>query len=104
MPPSGVESRDSGHCMGGAPTITTASCLRRAVLVLALGALAAPASIARAQVLYGSVVGNVSDSTGSAVPGATVTVTNTDTGATRDTVTDGTGAYRFTSVQPGNYT
>jgi len=59
---------------------------------------------ATAQVLYGSLVGNVTDATGSAVPGATVTVTDRETGASHDAVTDSTGAYRFTSVQPGVYT
>ena len=59
---------------------------------------------ATAQVLYGSLVGNVTDATGSAVPGATVTVTDRETGASHDAVTDSTGAYRFTTVQPGVYT
>ncbi len=69
-------------------------------LVLVLFALA---SAAGAQVLYGSIVGNVTDGTGSAVPGASVTVTNTDTGATHEAVSDSTGAYRFTTLQPGAY-
>ena len=58
---------------------------------------------AGAQVLYGSLVGNVSDDTGAAVPGATVTIHNKGTGTSRDTTTDATGAYRFDTVQPGMY-
>ena len=58
---------------------------------------------AGAQVLYGSLVGNVSDDTGAAVPGATVTIRNKGTGTSRDTTTDATGAYRFDTVQPGMY-
>ncbi|MBA2353281.1 MAG: carboxypeptidase regulatory-like domain-containing protein, partial [Acidobacteria bacterium] len=61
------------------------------------------ASNADAQVLYGSVVGNVTDNTGAALPGSTVTVTNKETGAVRETVTDETGAYRVPTLQPGSY-
>ncbi len=49
--------------------------------VLALLALGASPSFVSAQVLYGSIVGNVTDGTGAAVPGATITVTHRDTGA-----------------------
>ena len=62
------------------------------------------ASPLSAQVLYGSLVGNVTDETGAAVPGATVTITNRETGASRDAVTDSAGAFRFGAVQPGTYT
>src|SRR5688500_18315529 len=58
---------------------------------------------AGAQVLYGSLVGNVSDETGAAVPGATVTILNKATGVSRDATTDATGAYRLDTVQPGTY-
>jgi hypothetical protein len=58
---------------------------------------------AGAQVLYGSLVGNVSDDTGAAVPGATVTIRNKQTGASRDATTDAAGAYRFDTVLPGVY-
>ena len=64
--------------------------------------LALPAA-GGAQVLYGSLVGNVSDETGAAVPGATVTIRNKETGTSRDTTTDATGAYRFDTVVPGTY-
>jgi Carboxypeptidase regulatory-like domain/TonB dependent receptor-like, beta-barrel len=57
-----------------------------------------------AQVLYGSLVGNVTDETGAAVPGATVVVTHRGTGASREIVTDANGAYRFPTVQSGTYT
>jgi hypothetical protein len=73
-----------------------------AILALAIAAAAAPSL--DAQVLYGSIVGNVRDSTGAILPGATVTITHNETKATRETVTDGTGAYRFSTVQPGSYT
>ena len=56
---------------------------------------------AGAQVLYGSIVGQISDSSGAAAPGATVTITNRDTGLTRTAVSTETGAYSFTNVLAG---
>jgi hypothetical protein len=73
------------------------------VCALALLALAA-ATPARAQVLYGSLVGNITDDTGGAVPGATVVITHSETGASHEAVTDAAGAYRFSTLQPGTYT
>jgi hypothetical protein len=58
---------------------------------------------ATAQVLYGSIVGNLTDETRGAVPGATVTITSTETGASRDVVSDSNGHYSFAAVQPGTY-
>jgi hypothetical protein len=72
-----------------------------ALLVVALGLPALPAG---AQVLYGSIVGTVKDATGGVLPGATVTITNKETKATRENVTDPAGAYRFPTLQPGTYT
>ena len=71
--------------------------------IAALILLAGPASLA-AQVLYGSMVGNITDSTGGAVPGATVTITHSETGASHEAVADANGTYRFSTVQPGTYT
>ena len=56
-----------------------------------------------AQVLYGSIVGQLSDASGAAVPGATVTITNQDTGLTRTAVSNETGGYSFTNVLAGSY-
>jgi len=71
------------------------------VLLLTLGGSAASLE---AQVLYGSIVGNVTDSTGAAVPGATVTIEQTETKLKRELVTDTAGAYHFTAVPSGTYT
>lgn len=73
--------------------------LSRVAILVTL--LIAPA--AEAQVLYGSLIGNVTDGTGAAVPGAAVTITNTQTQASRETVSDESGVYRFTTIQPGPY-
>ena len=54
-----------------------------------------------AQVLYGSIVGHVRDSTGAAVPGAAVTITHLETKLSRETVAEATGAYTFSTVPTG---
>ncbi len=63
--------------------------------------LAAPS--ASAQILYGSLTGTVTDSSDAVVPGATVTITNKQTGATRTTVTNDSGGYNIPTVQSGTY-
>ena len=50
-----------------------------------------------------SITGTVKDSTGAAVPQATVTTHNRGTSANRSTTTDESGIYRITSLSPGNY-
>ncbi len=69
-------------------------------LLLALTALLQPAN---AQVLYGSVTGNVSDQSGATVPGATVTLTNQGTGQVREAMTSEDGTYTIPNVLPGVY-
>ena len=58
---------------------------------------------AHAQVLYGSLTGNVTDASGAAVPGVKVEVLNTATGVSRQGVTDERGTYLFSDLQPGTY-
>jgi hypothetical protein len=58
---------------------------------------------AGAQVLYGSIVGNVKDPQGAVIPGATVTIVNKETNLTRESTTDAEGAYSLTNVLPGRY-
>lgn len=57
-----------------------------------------------AQVLYGSIVGNVKDQTGAALPGADVTIVNTETNLTRHGITSEAGLYSFPTVPSGTYT
>jgi len=56
-----------------------------------------------AQVLYGSIVGNVTDAQGAAIPGATVTVVNKETNLTREATTNEEGNYNLVNVLPGRY-
>ncbi len=51
----------------------------------------------------GDVAGTVLDPTGAAIPGATVTLTNNETGAKQTASTSSTGAYRFALLNPGSY-
>ncbi len=55
------------------------------------------------QTLYGSLTGNVSDPSGSAIPNAKVEVLNTGTGITKSTTTDDRGAYLMSDLLPGTY-
>ena len=57
-----------------------------------------------AQVLYGSLVGNVKDSSDAAVAKAVVTAVNKGTNQSRKVVTDDSGGYSFTDLQGGVYT
>jgi hypothetical protein len=50
------------------------------------------------------VKGVVTDSSGALVPGADIVVTNLDTGAKRQTLTNETGGYEVPLLQPGRYT
>jgi hypothetical protein len=69
--------------------------------LLLLGA-ALPA-FGQSTAINGSIEGMVTDSSGAALPGVTVTVTNTDTGAQRVVVTGAEGAYRAPLLPLGSY-
>jgi Carboxypeptidase regulatory-like domain len=50
-----------------------------------------------------AIVGQVNDPTNAAVPGATVTTTNRETGLKRMTETDDSGRFNFPQLKPGPY-
>src|SRR6202022_4657616 len=50
-----------------------------------------------------AIIGQVSDASGAAVPGATVTVTNKETGLRRSASTDDSGRFSFPQLKPGAY-
>src|SRR5579862_3237693 len=58
---------------------------------------------ASAQVLYGSLTGNVTDKTGGAVPNAKVEATNISTGIGKQTTTDERGVFLIQDAQAGMY-
>ncbi len=62
----------------------------------------APAPAA-AQVLYGSLVGTVQDSTGAVVPKVKVVVTNTGTNQSVETATNESGLYALATLAAGTY-
>jgi hypothetical protein len=72
-------------------------------LVMALAVLAVP-SQASAQVLYGSIVGNVIDPNGASVARASVLVTDQATAVSQTVTTDESGTYQLVNLQPGTYT
>jgi hypothetical protein len=72
-------------------------------IVLAAALCVMNAAIADAQAVYGSLVGNVSDSSGGAIPGATVTATQVETNLTREVVTNASGAYSIPNIPSGTY-
>jgi carboxypeptidase family protein/TonB-dependent receptor-like protein len=58
---------------------------------------------ATAQAVRATVLGTVTDRTGAVLPGATVNVTNTETGVVQSTVADSQGRYTVTDLLPAAY-
>jgi len=58
---------------------------------------------AESQILYGSIVGNVKDTSNAVVPGAQVVVTHKETNQSREATTNSVGAYSFPTLQPSPY-
>ena len=66
-----------------------------AVLILTAIPLAAQST--------GAILGTVKDSSGASIPGATVTLKNTDTNLTKTAMTEQDGSYRFPELPVGHY-
>ncbi len=56
-----------------------------------------------AQQVTGTIIGQVKDSSGAVVPGATVVVVNTGMGFTRSVITNGQGEFTAPQIPTGNY-
>ncbi len=76
----------------------------RASLVLLCCGLFVLAPAARAQTVYGSMAGSVTDPSGAVIANAKVHAKNERTGAALDTVSTSSGAYRFPELPIGSYT
>jgi len=71
--------------------------------LLALSIACFVAAPARAQQQLGAIQGTITDQTKGVLPGATVTVTNLDTGIIRTATSNEAGVYRVPSLDPGRY-
>jgi hypothetical protein len=76
--------------------------VRASALFVAVVCLAVPA-VARAQAVRGTLLGNVSDTSSAAVPGATVTATDQGTNIASTTITNPDGLYTFPNLKDGIY-
>ena len=72
-------------------------------LFFSISALALSAMLCRAQLLQGTIDGNVIDSSQAAIVGATVTALNQGTGFTREATTNTQGGYTLPTLPPGTY-
>lgn len=73
-----------------------------ACILVILGGLLMPSGIF-GQGGEGNIVGHVKDSTGSAINGATITVSNPATGLKRTVQSDSDGSFTVNDLPPGNY-
>src|SRR5579875_3891378 len=71
-----------------------------AASLLTIGAAFQPV---RAQAVYGSIIGTVTDTSGAAVPNATVTVTDVAKGTSTTAQTNGSGEYSVQHLIPDTY-
>src|SRR6202167_3712705 len=76
-------------------------CLLLAVTALLLFS---PKPATAQSLISGDLAGTITDSSGAAIVGATITATNTGTGAVKTVTTGAAGDYRIGLLQPGNYT
>ena len=72
------------------------------ILLCGLAALISPARL-QAQAATASISGTVTDTSGAAIPGASIEVKNTGTGATRSVLTDAQGRYNVPDLGIGTY-
>ena len=75
----------------------------KALSLLTFAVFLAASPAANAQVLYGSLVVEAHDASGATLPGASVTITQTETGWTRSGTTNTAGTATFTSIPPGTF-
>jgi len=74
--------------------------MRNLIAAILLIACFTPALFGQA---FTSLAGTVTDPTGAIIPGAAITIVNTQTGLKRETATNAEGRYSFMQVLPGTY-
>ena len=81
--------------------------MKHTALVVALltvfASMPVPAMAGAAQVTTATIGGVVTDQTGGALPGATVTIKSLETDIVRTVITDADGRYRASGLEPGTY-
>src|SRR5262245_8436196 len=100
-----TRNRIEGKQMKSAPK-GVAPQFRRSLALLAgavLVAILVSAPPARAQAVYGSIAGLVTDATGAAAPGVTVTFTSVERKTVDSVVSGADGAYKKERLLPGHY-
>jgi hypothetical protein len=70
---------------------------------LALLILMLVCNFASGQTTQGRILGNITDQSGAVINGARITITNTETGISRDTTSSTSGDYLASALQPGVY-
>lgn len=73
------------------------------VFVLLFITICAVCQQGRAQILYGSLTGNVTDPSGAPIPGAKVEAIDVGTNVAKQAVTNARGVYLISDLQPGTY-
>src|SRR5215472_14664988 len=73
-------------------------------LLLCFILISATAALAQSQATTGNIEGRVLDPKGAAVPGATVTATNQQTGLEKTTTSSDQGDFSIILLPPGSYT
>jgi hypothetical protein len=85
-------------------TVPISHALRSRILSLVIAAVLAVVALPSHAQFNAALTGSVQDSTGAAIPGATVTLTNTATQQVKTLKTDSSGIYSFNELAPGSYT
>src|ERR1700733_13212992 len=76
--------------------------LRQVLIFAVVASLSVPQALAQGETTS-AIVGQVRDTTNAVVPGATVTITNPETGLRRSAKTDDSGRFNFPQLKPGTY-
>lgn len=77
--------------------------LKRKLMLALAGLVVGAGAPIHAQIAGGSIVGNIKDTTGAAIPGVRVTVQNQETNEQRAVATNADGYYEFPLLPAGHY-